>query len=429
MFTNFRTRINRFLAPTSLDPTQRRNYINVEMDAIGIGLSSAASNFLPVFLSRLQATSFQVGMLSSMPAVTGLILALPLGRFLQNQPKIVPWFSFARLAVITSYALTGIAPFFISSQSLIYAILAIWALATLPQTMVAICFSVVMNAVAGPTGRFELMSRRWSILGITTALVVFLIGQFLSGNEGLFPLNYQYAFIGLSVGGLISFYFSSHIKLPPVEVKPKGKRKSILENASEYLQLIRKERAFTSFILKRFVFFSGISFAVPLFPLYYVREIKASDSWIAAIATTQTFILVLGYFFWTHQSRKRGSRRVLLWSTLGFSFYPVLITLTHQTWLIAVFAGFSGIFQAGVDLVFFDELMKTVPPEYSATFVSVAQGFQFFSSVFSPLIGTFLADLIGIGPALIIAGAIRLIGFLLFALSKPSTPTPAQMVA
>lgn len=419
-------RINRYLAPTDLEPVQRRNYINVELDAIGVGLSSAASQFLPIFLSRLQATSFQVGMLSSMPAVTGLILALPLGRFLQNQRKIVPWFSFARLAVITSYALTGLAPFFFPSESLIIAILAIWALATLPQTMVAICFSVVMNAVAGPSGRFELMSRRWSILGITTAFVVFIIGQILRSNESSFPRNYQLVFLALSIGGLISYYFSSHIKLPPAEIRLQNQGKSIRDNAIQYFHLIRSEKPFVSFIIKRFVYFSGISFALPLFPLYYVREIKADDGWIAAIATAQTFVLVLGYFFWTRQSRSHGSRRVILWATGGFAFYPILVAFTQQPWLIAILAGVAGIFQAGIDLVFFDELMKTVPPEYSATFVSVAQGLQYFSSIFSPLIGTFLADQIGIGTALIIAGVIRLVGFLMFALSKPKT-APMQV--
>jgi hypothetical protein len=33
--------------------------------------------------------------------------------------------------------------------------LGIWALVTLPQTMVAVLFSVIMNAIAGPKGRFE----------------------------------------------------------------------------------------------------------------------------------------------------------------------------------------------------------------------------------------------------------------------------------
>jgi len=40
--------------------------------------------------------------------------------------------------------------------------------------------------------------------------------------------------------------------------------------------------------------------------------------------------------------------------------------------------------------------MKTVPVEYSATFVSLAQSMFYAASVFSPLIGTALATQIGL---------------------------------
>ena len=46
-----------------------------------------------MFLARLGVTNFDVGLLTAMPALTGLILALPVGRFLQNRRRIVPWFS------------------------------------------------------------------------------------------------------------------------------------------------------------------------------------------------------------------------------------------------------------------------------------------------------------------------------------------------
>ena len=80
--------------------------------------------------------------------------------------------------------------------------------------------------------------------------------------------------------------------------------------------------------------------------------------------------------------------------------------------------GMAGIFQAGLDLVFFDELMRTVPPEFSATFVAFAQSIQYFSSVASPIIGGLLASWLGIPVALMIAGLIRLTGFGLFAFRK-----------
>ncbi len=292
---------------------QERNKRFVQIDAIGVGTAGAAAPFLPVFLTRLGATAVQVGLLTSMPGFTGFILALWVGRFLQRQRNIVPWFSLSRLLVISAYALTGIVPFFVPDNILIYVILFIWAVATLPQTMVAVGFSVVMNAVSGPEGRYELMSRRWSILGITTAIAVAIAGQLLDRIG--FHLNYQIVFIGLSMGGLISYYFSSRIQIPDVDPIPTSPKGSIKSSVREYYHLINQEPAFVSFTLKRFVYLFGITLATPLFPLYFVRELDASDAWIGNLYTLQTAILVIGYFFWTRMSRKRGSRFVLLTTT------------------------------------------------------------------------------------------------------------------
>ncbi len=347
-----------------------------------------------------------------MPGIAGLLFAIPFGRLLQNQKKIVPWFSGARLSVIACYALTGLASFIVPERFLVTTILLIWAIATIPQTVLSISFSVVMNAVAGPTHRFDLMTRRWSTLGLTSTITIFAVGQIL--DQTPYPLNYRLMFIILSIGGLISFYFSSHINLPDSIPPPQSTGHSAREKFTELIQLIRSQKEFVWFISRRLVYFTGISMSAPLFPLYFVREIKVSDSWIANIAIAQTAVMIIGYFFWTNQSRRKGSKTTLLWTTLGLSFYPLLTALTHQPWLITLYAGMAGIFQAGLDLVFFDELMKTVPDRYSATFVSFAQSAQYLSTIASPLIGSLLADWLGLSAALIIAGSIRLLGFMLF---------------
>jgi MFS family permease len=391
---------------------QERNKRYVQIDAIGVGTAGAAAPFLPVFLTRLGATAVQVGLLTSMPGFTGLVLALWVGRFLQRQRNVVPWFSLSRLLVISAYALTGIVPFFVPDNILIYVILFIWAVATLPQTMVAVGFSVVMNAVSGPEGRYELMSRRWSILGITTAIAVAIAGQLLDRIG--FHLNYQIVFIGLSLGGLISFYFSSRIQIPdvePIPVSPKGTIKSSLR---EYYHLVNQQPAFVSFTLKRFVYLFGITLATPLFPLYFVRELDASDAWIGNLYTIQTAVLVIGYFFWTRMSRKKGSRFVLLTTTFILALYPGLVGLTNNQNLIFILAGVAGIFQAGIDLVFFDELMKTIPPRYSPTFVSLAQSITYLAFILAPLVGTYLSVHIGLTGALIFSSGIRLLGFIMF---------------
>jgi len=392
---------------------QQENFRNVQLDAIGVGLASAAAPFLPVFLARLGASNFQVGLLSAMPGLTGLVLAIVVGRFLQTRRNIVLWFSLSRLLVLSSYALTGLVAFFVADALAIKSILAIWALATLPQTALAVAFSVVMNAVAGPEGRYNLLSRRWAIIGLTNAVVTFLATQML--DRVLFPLNYKILFIALSVGGLVSFYFSSRIRLPDQVAPPLVKAgQSLAATLRDYRELLRANPAFVSFISKRFVYLSAMALGAPLFPLYYVRQAQASDAQIGAINMTLTLMLMVGYFSWARISRKRNARFVLLATTLGLTLYPALTAATIRIeWMIAI-AGLAGFFQAGIDLVFFDELMKNVPPGYSATFVSIAQSLQYLSAILAPLAGSLLADTVGLAGALLVSAGLRLIGFLLF---------------
>jgi MFS family permease len=391
---------------------QKRNFRYVQIDAIGVSISNVAAPFLPVFLTRLGASNFQVGLLTSMPGVTGLVLAILVGRFLQSRKNIVPWYSLSRLMVISCYALTGVLTFLLASEYTAIATLAIWAFATLPQTALAVAFSVVMNAVAGPEGRYALLSRRWAIFGLTTVVGTFFVTRTIDLIE--FPYNYAVMFLGLSLGGLVSYYFSRKIKLPDQTPLALGSSSSALDSARSYFSLIRGTPAFTSFALKKFVYYSALMLSQPIMPLFFVREVKATDSQIGAITMSMNIVMLVGYFVWTRASRKYGGRFVLLATTFGMMFYPALTATTPQVPLIIVYAAIAGLFQAGLDLVFFDELMKTVPQEYSATFVSLVQSMQYFSAIVAPLIGTLLADWIGLGGALWVSAGLRLLGFLLF---------------
>jgi len=395
---------------------RKRNFRNVQIDAVGVGLASAAGPFLPVFLARLGASNFQVGLLSSMPGMTGLVLAFFVGRFLQTRRRIVPWFSLSRLMVLSSYALTGLVTLLIPRSYVVPSTLVIWAFATLPQTALSVAFTVVMNAVAGPEGRYALLSRRWAILGLTNFAATFAITELI--DRFSFPLNYAVMFLGLSLGGLISFYFSSRISLPEQTPPPLAAGKSAGEAIRNTLTLLRQTPDFVAFSAKRFVYLSAVALSVPILPLYYVRVVKASDSAIGAINMTYTFVMLGGYLLWPWVSRRRGGRFVLLATTLGMMIYPALVATTRHVGLIILFTAVAGLFQGGLDLVFFDEYMKTVPDEYAATLVSLEQGVSYLSAVAAPLIGTSLADYIGLGGALWVSAGLRLAGFLLFLTTK-----------
>ena len=391
---------------------QKRNFRNVQIDGVGVSISNVASPFLPVFLTRFGATNFQVGLLSSMPGVTGLLLAIFVGRFLQTRKNIVPWYSVSRVTVILCYALTGALTLLVAKEYVIASTLAIWAFATLPQTALAVAFSVLMNAVAGPEGRYALLSRRWAIFGLTGVIGTFVVTRLIDLIS--FPLNYAIMFLVLSLGGFVSFYFSRQIRLPDQTPPPLSNSDSPREGLRNYISLLRKNPAFVSFASKRFVYFSALTLSLPIMPLYLVREAQATDSQIGTVNMAMNLIMLAGYVLWPWVSRRRGGRAVLLATTFGMMLHPALTAATTRIDLIILYAGFAGLFAGGLDLVFFDELMKTVPAEYSATFVSLAQSLQYLSVILAPLLGTWLAGFIGLGGALWLSAGLRLIGFLLF---------------
>ena len=406
-------------APPDATQTQKRNFLRAHADAIGVGLTSATGAFLPVFLTRLGATNFQVGLLTAMPGVAGLVLALLVGRVLQGRRSVVPWFSAARLANASVVALTGLVPFLVPLASVVPAVLAIRGVATVPMIVNNVSFSVLMSGVGGPKGRYALMSRRWSILGMMTAVTVAIAGYVL--DRTAFPRNYQLVFIVLSLGGLISFFASRRIVLPDSQgPRSQTSHLSAWQRLKDSVALVRQERAFVSVATKRFVYYMGSFLILPLLPLYYVREAQASDAWIGIITTVQTAVALVGYYLWAHLSNRRGARFTLLCTTAGLALHPALIAFTRHVELIALYAIIGGVFGAGLNLVFFDELMKTVPSEYSPTFVAVALLLQYVATVAAPLIGTALADRVGLSAALLVGAALRLAGFALFAASKQS---------
>ncbi len=384
---------------------EQLNQRNVLIDGIGVGITAGVGSFLSVFLVRLGASSFLVGLLTAMPALTGMLLAIPVGEFLSRRPNIIPWFARSRFLVLLCYVLTGLVPFVTQTREP-ELIIMIWALATLPQTLVSVAFTVVMGGVAGPRGRFTLMSRRWSILGLTNSLTVVLVGQML--NRFDFPLNYQVIFIGSAIGAFISIVFSSSLKLPPQNV-PQQQR-SMIQTLREHGGSLRHNKPFLNFTVAQVVFRGGLAMALPLFPLYWVRAVGATDSQISVINSTNTFVLMIAYFVWTRISARRGERLVLLITAFGVSFYPLLTALTTAPNLLILWAGLAGFFVAGVDLVFFDIVLATCPTENQAAFVGIYQTTVYIATFTAPLLGTALADGFGLVPALIVATVLRFAG-------------------
>jgi len=406
-------------------PTEQHNYHVVQLDSVAMGVVAAATPFLPVLVARLGGTNFQVGLLTTLPAVGGLLFAIPFGQLLQQRRNVVPWYSRSRLVANLSYALIA-AAMLAAAPAAVPLVLVIWAVATVPATIGQVSFSVVMDAAAGPRGRYDLLSRRWAIMGLTTALSVAAVGVALE-NVG-FPTNYQLVFVAFSLAGLASFHFSRQIVVPDHQPVSTATGLGALRQTAG---LVRSDRPFLGFATRQLIYAAGIRLAAPLIPLYYVRVVHASDAGIGIIATAQASCLLIGYWLWRDLSRRRGGAFVLLWSVGVSALQPILLAGIGSVGVIVVLTGVTAVFSAGADLALFDELMNRVPARHALTFSAVDYAIVNVAGMAAPLVGALLADALGIQPALIVASAVGLVGFGLFAgdVRRTGAPSAAGVAA
>ncbi len=416
------------VAPPGVGARTLHNYRIVQRDAIAVGFASAVGPFLGVYLARFGATPFQLGFIAALPSIAGLVLAIPLGQFLLRRTSIPRWLGTSRMLAHAMYGVTGFLPFFVPASAVVPLALLVFALASVPQLMIPIAFNVVMSAVAGPNGRFELLSRRWSIAVLTSAVTVAVAGRVLDILP--FPLNYQVVLIVLSTAGPISLVLMNRLRMPERELPPPARPvRPVRSRARDFIGLIRGQPAFLSFVVRLLPFTLGTRMALPLIPLFYVTTLNATDGEIGLIATVSSFALLAGYLGWTRLWRQRGGRVILLICGAGLAFYPAGLAVSREMVLILPVTAVASVFQAGLQLVLFDELMRRVPVAYSPTFVAVEQNLAHVAGLGGPLLGAALAAVVGLPIALGLAATVSLVGYGLMAVDRgPARPSPVPLV-
>lgn len=382
----------------------------VLIDGLGVGLGLAAQPYVPVLLARLGADNFAIGLLAALPALSRLLFGIVVGRFLSTRRNIIPWFSSARFVVLTSFGIIGFVPLLVS-HSPVPAILGVAAMITVPQSIVAVCFTVIMATVAGTRGRYYLMSRRWAVIGLTTAGGVALGSVLLARIN--FPINYTVFFVLMAVGGLISFTFSRRIDLPDSFHSRAASTSARNQEAAFWVHL-KGHPGFLRFTICHFLYRFGLAGLGPLLPLYYLRNMKATDSEIGLIVMIGSATPVLAYFGWEHLSRKRSGKVMLLWTTLGVALQPLLLPLGGAMLWAMAWAVIAATFQAGFDLAIFDALAANLPQTRAPFFAGIYQTTLNLAMFTGPLALTALSEVIGIWGALWTSGAICLVGFLAF---------------
>lgn len=408
-----------FIAPVNATPETRHNWLATQKEAVAFAPTEATSSFLPILLARLGSSNLEVGLLSTIPNLAGFLLAIPIGHFLQGRRNVVPYYAWGRLIGQLGLAVMGIALVLLPDAQAVPVILVAVALAALAGSFANFSFYVVMDGLAGPTGRYELMGRRWGIKAAATALSLPVIGMVL--GQVAFPQSYQLVLLATAIPVLVAFRYTHSFRIPDQAVGHAAEKSPPLIRARAFSREVLGERRFLAYVGRHTLFALGLAMAAPLIPLYYVRELGAPDAWIGLIGTAHAALTMAGYFLWRAPARRRGAPWVLVPSTLGAALFPAILALTRNEIAVMAFVGIYAFCLAGIELALFDALLKAVPAGQVMRFAAFDQGAGNFAGMTGPIIGALVAGAVGIPGALVVASTVALAGAGLFAGSVAAT--------
>jgi len=392
-------------APLALLPNERILCTEVIFQAI---IDAGVMSFLSVFLVRLGAPTWLVGLYSSLPALVIIVSVLPMGSFVQRQRNLVATVNWGRLiyrTILGMFAFLPILPPTLAPYILVGARSAV----SVPMSAVDVSFTTILGQAVAPHRRPTLLSTRLAINGLAAALAGFVAGQWL--DRAPYPINYQVLFGSAFVAGLGGIYVLSRLKLPEREVAPSAVRRF---NLSAMMTLLRDAPAFRRYSAASFIYRLSMSMPSALYAVYRVRTLGASDAWIGILLTVERFLSVFAYFGLGRVLARPERRRWLWASTLGVSLYPLLtsIATTPEMLLLPAMAG--GIFGAGSNIFLTNTLLQVSTEEERPTFAAANSFLANICGFAGPLLGTLLADAVGIVPALAVIGVLRIVGGLAF---------------
>ncbi|MFP3896536.1 MAG: MFS transporter [Anaerolineales bacterium] len=397
---------HRFRARSLEERNERAIYAEAMFQAFA---GAGAMSFVSVFLVRLGAPNWLVGLYTSLPALVMTLAILPMSTIIQRSNKLVYAAGWGRITYRGTVALFALLPF-LPPGIAAYVLVGARSLMSIPNSVTNVTVQTLWSIVTSPRRRPSMISNRMAIHRIFGALAGFAAGQWLERMP--YPLNYQLLFLSAFFAGLGSVLCLSRLRVPEKTQTMMEKKEKI--GLREIFPLLKRVPAFRKFALATIIFRTGMDLPRALYDIYRVRMLGSSDAWLGTLKMTQRFAGVFVFFALSRLLKKRKYRRWLWIGSAGLSLFPLTTALAQTPEMLLLPAFVSGTFGSGSNIFLKESLYNSSPEGERPTFVAANTFISKLARFIMPLLGTLLAELTNIRTTLIVAAGVRLLGGLVF---------------
>lgn len=362
-------------------------------------VSGISGTFTGVLAVRLQATNQMLGLMVSLPALVGILLQLPAARLLERLSSSRRAILAAMLLNRLGYLAIGILPWVFATWRP-QALVGITVLMAVPATVGNIGFTSILARVVSSDQRARVVGIRNTLIHLTSMGTVLVAGRLLDAFT--FPINYQGAFFIAFIASMLSLADVARIRLPR-EVNQAGGRQSLIP-----FRKVLANRRFVGLAVGALAAHFAINAPSALYAIYRVRVLEAPNTWIGILGTVETAVGTVAAYAWGRQAARWGNRIVLLIGVLGLVPYPLITALSTRVEPLLIPAIIGGLFGPAFNIALFSLLLDVAPREGLPTYIGVYNVVVHAATFAAPLLGTTLADELGIRAALLITAGLRL---------------------
>ncbi|MDD4984276.1 MAG: MFS transporter [Dehalococcoidales bacterium] len=363
------------------------------------GFSSlTASTFLAAFALALGASSFQIGLLASIPFITDLfqIPAVWLIEGCRRRKVVVLATWLASLLLWVPIALIPVV-MEIPSAGAISILLGLMAVRGIFNALTNCAWSSWMRDLVPRQVLGQFFARRLS-LSTAVAVVLALAAAFVldhCGKTGNVAIGYTFVVLtGLVFFGLVSPAITAFIP-EPMMPQVSSQRHSLVDTVAAPL----REKKYRQ-LMKLLMFWGfATNLAIPFFSVFMLRQLGLSILTVVALTTVSEVFIVLSLGFWGSLADRFGSKTAL---SLSASLFLLII----PGWVLTAVAGinaclililavlhvFSGIAVAGITLTTGTLALKLAPQGRATSCLAGASLADSAGTGVGALAGGFLAD-------------------------------------
>lgn len=390
-------------------PDSRRGRRLLWLDGLVSNISeSFVLNFVNPFAIALGATNGQIGWLSALTNLAAALALFPGARMVERRGQrkpIVVWTGgvAARLALIAIAA----APLVFDGQAAIYAFIALVALRAFAGQLAFPAWSTMLADLVPSSSRGRYFASRNIALAAAALIFTPLAGR-LAEAFGL-PRGYQVSFLVAGLVGFVATAIFARIPEPPPQISSAGAGRP-----EGVWKILRTHPRFAAFTAVAFIWNLALMVAGPFFSVYLVVNLGATPTQIGLLAAANSVTNIIGQRLWGRLNDRRGAAWVMRVTGLIIPVVPLLWAFAPDPWFLIPVEILAGFLWSGYGLASFNLLLSLAPAAQRARFTAIYQVSVFSSAFVGPLLGSVLANTIGIRPLFYLSTIGRIVASLLF---------------